>query len=128
MTPLEIAKAADRAACVCGGSGKGGWLADIGAAGDVAAAAAAVRRFPDAPAEALFLTLTREPVAWRDLQARKRVAVEIFRATLLVMDRLAAADATEAEAKRPRRPAPPPPAADNPLLETTPGVWERADD
>jgi hypothetical protein len=127
MTPLDIARAAERAANACGGCGKNGFLAEIGAPGALDAAAAHVRAHPDAPAEALFLALTREPVTWRELMARKRVAVEIFRASLLVMDRLAAADAVEAEARRPRAPAPLPP-ADNPLTETTAGAWERWSD
>lgn len=126
MKTNENVKSADRAANAV--AGKQGWLHDIGVPGGLEVAAFFVRRHPDAPAEALWLTMRRDPVAWRDLQPRKRVAVEVFRAVLLLLDRLAAADALEAEARRPRTPAPPPPAADNPLRETLGSLMERVDD
>ena len=88
----EIAVAsADRAANAAGNfSNKPGrtWLNEIAAGGRLDDAAAFVRAHPDAPAEAVFLAVRREDIAWRDLQAQKRVAVEVFRATLLVCDKM----------------------------------------
>lgn len=94
MTPDQAIAAADRAAQAAGNfGGKRGWLDEIGAAGRLGEAVAFVRGNRDAPAEALYLTVRREPVAWADLRPQKRVAVEVFRATLCACDMLVPAAA-----------------------------------
>lgn len=91
MTPADAVAAAERAANATCRSGPkdGGFLGLLGCGGRIAMAAEFVRANPDAAAEAVFLTVRRDrALAWRDLEARKRAAVEVFRATLLICDRL----------------------------------------
>lgn len=105
MTPSDAVAAAERAAnATCrAGQKEGGFLQAIGAGGRLDDAAAFVRRFPEAPAEALYLELSRRAgeVSWASLEARKRAAVEVFRATLAICDRLVAAEAAPPETRKP---------------------------
>lgn len=91
MTQQEALEAADRAANAAGRCRpkEGGWLAECGCRVDLVEAARFVRGHVLAPAEAVYLHLRRDQgIAWGDLEARKRVAVEVFRGCLVVLDRL----------------------------------------
>lgn len=77
----------------------GGFLALADCVRDVDSVARYARTFSDAPAEAIYLHFRRSrAVGWRDLDARKRVAFEVFKATLAICDRLVVHDALAAPA------------------------------
>lgn len=88
INPVEVATRAANAVS----RSKGGWLADIDAEGRGQRAAEFVLSHQDAPAEAVFLEVSKAGVPWTEIAPVKRVAVEVFRATLLIAQRLVDAD------------------------------------
>jgi hypothetical protein len=91
MEAVDALRAADRAACAAAKIKVevGRWLLVAGCHRSIEAAAAFVRAHPKAPAEALYLTLRRDKrMPWTELAPAARVSLEVFRATLLVLDTL----------------------------------------
>lgn len=58
--------------------------------------AALVRSFPDEPASHIYVLSSTRPVNWRAARREVRVALEVFRATLLVLDTLYETDGVPA--------------------------------
>lgn len=99
MTRDQAMAAADRAANAAGryGPDPGAWLVGE-CAEDLIACARLVRDWPEFPACNIYARLYQRHLAvpWSRLNPRRRVALEVFRASLLALDRLVAADTAAA--------------------------------
>lgn len=91
MTRDQITAAAERAANIAGCYTKreGGFLGAIGSYATAAQAAEFVLgRGGDLTAEDLYWRFNGEPAAgWMDIEPRKRVAIEVFRACVIVLSK-----------------------------------------
>lgn len=94
ITADQAVEAASRAATAAGQCGEKGWFGEAGLGRDPSEAAKAVRSGLLSGAPALFASLSdgADVRRWGDLEPRLRVAIEVFRASLIALDRIVAED------------------------------------